>query len=189
MSVRKQSLTTVSVAFLAITMAAAEPPDSTVHNTSFSDPSGQRVLQFTATVHAPALRVWTALTNAAEYKKWGASVVFIDLRIGGVFEAGYNPKARSGDSDNVRHEIISYLPTRMIVFRNLQAPVGPAAEAYKKLQIIVLLNERVDGNTDVSLADIGFQPGADFDNLYAFFAQHNPEYLERLAAFLDSGRQ
>ncbi len=53
-------------------------------------------------------------------------------------EASYDPAHAIGDPDNIRHRIITFLPGRLIVFQNIQAPHAlPGAEAFKRTVTIL----------------------------------------------------
>src|SRR5665213_3819537 len=126
-------------AFLvAAPLLAAEPPH--VKDSSFTEPNGDRVLQESIVVDAPAAAVWKAFTDEATIKAWNAPLAHIDLRNGGTIEESDDPKAAPGGPQTVRHRIITYLPGRLLVLRNLSAPPGlPSAELYSTIiQIITL---------------------------------------------------
>lgn len=173
----------LALALALVTPVATLAAGPVVRDVSTVDASGHRILQNVVVVHATPAAVWKAQTDAAAYKAWAAPAAFIDLRIGGMFEAGFSASTKPGDKDNIQQQILAYIPERLIVFRNLQAPV-PGAEAYKKLAIIVEIKDLGGGDTEVRLSHAGYGSTKDDDALYAFFKEHNPEYLADLAAYL-----
>src|SRR5665213_2510821 len=120
-------------AFLvAAPLLAAEPPH--VKDSSFTEPNGERVLQESIVVEAPAASVWKAFTDEATIRAWNAPLVHIDLRNGGVIEESDDPKAAPGGPQTIRHRIIAYLPARLLLLRNLSAPPGlPGAALYPNI--------------------------------------------------------
>jgi uncharacterized protein YndB with AHSA1/START domain len=156
-----------------------------VRDTSSLDQTGARLLQDTVRIHAPAAMVWKALTDQATYRAWVAPGSFIDFRVGGRVDVAFNPKAKAGDPPDLSQEIVAYLPGRMIAFRNLKTPPVPGAAAYAKLAIVMQLAPLPGGDTEVSLSQVGYGQGADFDALYGFFKGHNPQYLADLKAFCE----
>ncbi|HLZ73935.1 SRPBCC domain-containing protein [Phenylobacterium sp.] len=159
-----------------------------VRDTSSVEASGARILQDTVAIHAPAAAVWKALTDQASYRAWVAPGSFIDFRVGGRVDVAFDPKAKAGDPPDISQEIIAYLPGRMIAFRNLKTPPLPGAAAYPKLAIVMALNPLPGGDTEVSLSQVGYGGGAEFDALYGFFKSHNPEYLADLKAYCERPR-
>ena len=156
-----------------------------VRDTSSVEASGARILQDTVRIHAPAAAVWRALTDQASYRAWVAPGSVIDFKVGGRVDVTFDPKAKAGDPPDISQEIIAYLPDRMIAFRNLKTPPLPGAAAYPKLAIVMALTPLSGGDTEVSLSQVGYGAGADFDALYGFFKSHNPEYLADLKAYCE----
>ncbi len=156
-----------------------------VRDTSSVEASGGRVLQDTVRIHAPAASVWRALTDQASYRAWVAPGSVIDFRVGGRVDVAFNPKAKAGDPPDLSQEIVAYLPGRMIAFKNLKTPPLPGAAAYPKLAIVTVLSPLSGGDTEVSLSQVGYGAGTDFDALYGFFKGHNPEYLADLKAYCE----
>jgi uncharacterized protein YndB with AHSA1/START domain len=170
---------------LAGPVAAAEPPH--VKDSSFTEPTGARVLQESIVVEAPAASVWKAFTDEATIRAWNAPLVHIDLRDGGTIEEGDDPKAAPGGPQTVRHRIITYLPERLLVLRNLGAPPGlPGADLYPTIIQIITLDPLSDRQTLVTLSGAGYGAGADYDKLYAFLRQDNAAYLASLKALCEA---
>jgi len=145
-----------------------------VHDTSSVDQTGARLLQDTVRIHAPVHAVWRALTDQASYRAWAAPVSFIDFRVGGRIEVAFDPKGKAGDPTNLKQQITAYVPERLIVFRNMPAPVGPPGYAvYPELAIVMELRPLGVGDTEVVLSQVGYRQGKDFDALYGFFRSHN----------------
>ena len=139
---------------------------------------GTRYYQDSLVIKAPVARLWAAFTDTAQYRTWGAKVSAIDFRIGGMVEASYDPAGHLGDPQNIKNQIIAYIPKRLLVFRNVQAPDQlPGRRAYgdtvKTLEFTALSPDA----TRVTVSGMGFGQGADFDALYAFFSGGDGEML------------
>ncbi len=85
---------------------------------------GARYYENSLVIEAPVEKLWAAFTDINVYRQWAVPVSAIDFRIGGAIEASYDPKGRIGDPQNIRNEFIAYIPGRLLVFRNVQAPDG-----------------------------------------------------------------
>ena len=179
-------------ALIAAALALAGPAEAqgtdlaAVRDTSLVDQTGARLLRDEVRIAAPPAVVWAALTDQAQYRAWVAPASFIDFRVGGAVEVAFDPKGKAGDPANLKQEIAAYVPERLIVFRNVQNP-GPGGAAYRKLAIVMELAP-ADGGTQVSLSQVGYGRGPEFDAMYAFFKAHNPEYLASLKAYAERRR-
>jgi len=156
-----------------------------VRDTSLVDQTGARLLRDVVRIHAPPSAIWRALTDQATYRRWVAPASFIDLRVGGSVEVAFAPDGKAGDPGNLKQMITAYVPERLLVFRNAANPGVPGGGVYGDLAIVLQLDPSADGTTEVSLSQVGYGQGKDFDALYAFFSQHNPEYLGALKAFVE----
>ncbi len=163
--------------------AALEPADAVVRDTSLVDQTGARLLRDEFRIHAPPATVWKALTDQAQYRAWVAPTSFIDFRVGGSVEVAFDPKGKAGDPGNLKQEIVAYVPERLIVFRNVQNP-GPGGAAYRQLAIVLELAPAV-GGTEVSLSQVGYRSGPEFDAMYGFFRTNNPEFLASLKGYAE----
>ncbi len=179
----------LAVAGLAAGAAIAQTKAdlAVVRDTSTIDQTGARLLRDTVRIHATPAVIWRALTDQGAYRAWAAPQSFIDFRVGGLLEVGFQPGAKPGDPANLKQQIVGYLPERLLVFRNLPSAGGPpGAAVYPQLAIIMEIAPQADGASEVSLSQVGYQQGADFDALYRFFKTHNPEYLAALKAYAEA---
>ena len=169
---------------MATSALAAEPPH--VKDSSFTEPGGERVLQESIVIEAPAACAWKAFTDEATIRAWNAPLAHVDLRNGGVIEESYDAKAVLGGPQTIRHRIITYLPGRLLVLRNISAPPGlPGADLYPTIIQIVTLDPLSDSQTLVTLSGAGYGVGGAYDKLYGFFRQGNAEYLASLKALCE----
>ncbi len=139
---------------------------------------GTRYYQDSLVIKAPVARLWAAFTDTAQYRAWGAKVSAIDFRIGGMIEASYDPAGHLGDPQNIKNQIIAYIPGRLLVFRNIQAPDQlPGKRAYGDTVKTLELTALSPDTTRVTVSGMGFGQSADFDALYAFFSKGDGEML------------
>ena len=144
---------------------------------------GTRYYEDSLAIAAPAATLFRAFSDPAEFRKWASPVSAVDFRLGGILEASYDPAGHIGDADNIRQAIVAYVPDRLIVFRNVQAPSGlPGRAAYPQTVKVLEFADRGDGTTRVTISGIGFGTGADFDRLYAFFQPGDGAVLKALDA-------
>jgi uncharacterized protein YndB with AHSA1/START domain len=157
---------------------AAKSPD--VVETSFVTPDGQSDLQQSVVINAPVAALWKSFTEPKEFARWNAPVAAIDMRVGGTLEASYDPKKPIGDPDNIKHRVITFLPERLIVFQNIQAPHElPDADKFQRTVIVVQFEPLGSAKTRVTLSCTGFGPDPASQRIYAFFREDNAEELER----------
>jgi len=175
----------LALAAAGAAQATSKADLAAVRETSSLETSGARTLQHTVRVRSTPAVVWQALTYPPSYRVWVASASAIDLKVGGRVDVAFDPKAAPGDPPDLSQEITAYVPERMIAFRNLKSPPLPGVGVYGRLAIVMLLTPVGDGETEVSLSQVGYGAGADFDALYGFFRSHNPEYLADLKAYAE----
>jgi uncharacterized protein YndB with AHSA1/START domain len=142
---------------------------------------GTRFYEDSLVIRAPATTLWKAFTDAKTYQAWAAPVSAVDFRLGGVIEASYDPKGHLGDPDNIKNALIAYLPERLLVFRNVQAPsMLPGRAAYPRTVKVLEFTALGPDETRVAISGVGFGEGRDFDQLYAFFSTGDGEMLKAL---------
>lgn len=166
---------------LATTARAQVAGAKDVVDSSFVTADGQRTLQLSTTIDAPLAILWKAFTTTDEFKRWNSPVASIDLRVGGSLEASYEAGHALGDPDNIRHRIITFLPERMIVFQNIQAPHGlPHADRFQRTVTVVEYQSLTPTRTRVMVSSTGWANDPDSETLYRFFQGGNAALLEKM---------
>jgi len=169
-----------AMAMLTAGSAAAQTP-APLEDTSHVEANGHRVIQLSVEIPAPPSKVWTALTTSEGWRRLGVAMALVDFRTGGIIETGYARGATPGSADNIRNEIVAYVPGRMLAIRNVQAPPGfPHAAEFAQTATVMELEPVGEDRTRVTLTATGFAPGAAFDTLYGFFHRGNGQTLEAL---------
>ena len=159
--------------------SAADYPE--VAETSFVEPSGDRAIQLSTLVAASPGDVFEAFTTGEGFRSWAVGMARIDLRIGGEIEASYDAKAKPGDPDNIRNRILAYVPDRLLVIRNVQAPRSlPGREAFGKTVTIIELTPAGASGTRVTLTNAGYGSDADSQAAYRHFEWGDAYTLDAL---------
>ncbi len=157
-------------------------------DTSVTQPDGARILRESIVIAAPRQALWNAFATSDGLRSWEAPVAAIDLRVGGALEASYDPKARLGDPNNIKHEVLGFLPGELLLFRNVQAPHGfKHQDLFARTTTIIQFEDAGPGRTKVTVSGVGYGTGKDFDELYAFFHAGNAYLLEMLKAHFEGG--
>jgi uncharacterized protein YndB with AHSA1/START domain len=150
---------------------SAQTGTGAVVDSSFRLPDGERVMELSVHVPAPIEDVWRAFTTSEGFASWAARVARVDLRVGGEYETSYDPKAQVGAPGNIRNQIVTLVPLRLVVIRNVQAPPVTAFDVptFQTLQTAVHF-QRVDTRlTRVVLQNPGYRDGEKFDGVYTHF--------------------
>lgn len=184
-----------AISLLAGTMVTAhEQPTHSwrdfdgVSNTSFTEPSGDRAIQLSIDVTAPVHDVYAAFTTTAGFSSWAVPVARVELRVGGYMESSYDANARIGDPDNIRNQILAYVPDRLLVIRNVQAPVALAdAELFQRTVTAIEFVATDASHTRVTMTNAGYGAGEAFAKLYRNFEWGDAYYLFELRKRFEHG--
>ena len=159
-------------------MALPDPAVPAFEQVKGSADDGTRFYEDSLVIDAPVVKLWAAFTDINVYRQWAVPVSAIDFRLGGAIEASYDPKGHIGDPQNIRNAFIAYIPGRLLVFQNVQAPDGlPGKEDYSKTVKTVEFQSLGPNRTRVTVSGMGFADGKGFDQLYAFFSQGDGQML------------
>jgi len=159
-----------------------------VTNTSFAEPDGDRSLQLSIDVPAPAHEVFAAFSTSDGFSSWAVPVAKIDFRIGGMIEASYNAHAKIGDPNNIKNAIVAYIPDRLLVIRNTQAPAGFVdSSLFQKTVTMIEFAPLAAKTTRVTITNAGYGPGAGFADVFSHFEWGNAYTLHELRARFING--
>lgn len=159
-----------------------------VSNSAYVDPNGDRAIQLSIEVPGSREAVFDAYATTDGFTSWAVPVALIDLRIGGISEASYDGGARIGDPNNIRNEIVAFVPGRLLVLRNVQAPATFIdADLFQRTVIIVEFVELDASRTRVTITNAGYGSGERFDRLYRQFEWANAYTLEALRERFERG--
>ena len=172
----RAALTFAGTGLAAVPLGAQE-----VRNTSFVYQDSIRVLQQSVIVPASVADVWAAITTSEGLQSWAVPVAHTELRVGGIMESSYDPKAEIGDPGNIRSRYLSYVPERMVSFQVVSATPGfRHGELLAGIHTVLELDPVDAGRTRVLETMVGSRPGAGYDTLYRHFEWGNDWALKQL---------
>lgn len=132
-------------------------------------------------VAAPVGSVWAAWSTGKELRQWLAPHAEIDLRVGGLMRANYDPAGALGDRNTIENVVLSFDPHRMLSIRVARAPEGfPFPEAVKHMWTVVYFDEVGPDRTRVRVVGLGFQADEESQRMRAFFEHGNAVTIEQL---------
>ena len=170
----------------ALSSAVAAPVPSwrdfkDVTNTSFTEPDGDRSLQLSIEVPASAHDAFAAFSTSAGLSSWAVPMANVDFRVGGMIEASYDSHAKLGDPNNIKNAIVSYIPDRLLIIRNVQTPTGFVDSSLFQKTVTMIEFVPLDAkNTRVTLTNAGYGPGVGFADVYSHFEWGNAYTLHEL---------
>ena len=159
-----------------------------VSNTSYVDAAGQRALQLSMDIPAPPHAVFEAFATSEGFKSWAVAVARVDLRTGGEIESSYDAKAAIGDPNNIRNQIVTFIPDRLLVIRNIQAPKGFAGQGeFQKTVTVIEFEPIASGGTRVRLTNTGYGSSPEAQTVYGHFEWGNAYTLAELKKRFEKG--
>ena len=152
----------------------------TVRDTSYQDTAGSRVLRMEVDAPVSVKEAWRLWTTSDGLRSWMAPVIDVELRVGGKWEASYDPQKKIGDEGNIHNEILSYVPYRMVSMRVAKFPDDYPLdqEKVRKTHTVVLFEELDEDRTRVIVCGVGYGDGPDWDAIYRVGVQSTRYSLE-----------
>lgn len=183
-------LATLAIGWFA-TPVVAEPSwrdFKDVVNSSYVEPGGDRAIQLSAEVPASQHEVYAAFTTTDGFSSWAVPVAHVDLRVGGVIESSYDARATLGDPGNIRNQIVAYVPERLLVIRNVQAPPGFADPDLFQRTVTIIEFVAIDpSRTRVTVTNAGYGAGDRYASLYRRFEWGDAYTLSELRSRFEKG--
>lgn len=127
-----------------------------------------KVLRKEVTVSAPLSDVWTCWTTTAGVEGFVAPKAKIDLRIGGPYEWYFATEAPPGEQGSEDCRVLSFLPMEMLSFE-WNAPPSFGWRRYIKTRVVVQFHELEPGVVKVTLSQLGWGEGAEWQEVYDYF--------------------
>ncbi|HEX4861270.1 MAG TPA: hypothetical protein VFV07_08540, partial [Rhizomicrobium sp.] len=123
------------------------------------------------------------------FSGWAVPVTHITLGNDGMMESTYKLDGRIGDPDNIRNEIVAYVPEHLLVIHNVHVPKGAPfkPEFIDKIRTVIEIDDLGGGRTRIVESGVGYGEGPGFDDLYKHFSAGNAEEFSDLAKYLASG--
>ncbi|CAN5269510.1 hypothetical protein BH11PSE2_BH11PSE2_05820 [soil metagenome] len=159
--------------------ALAAPP--AYQDSSYVEANGDRAQRLSIVVPATPGAIWSALSTAEGWKSWAVATAFVDFRPGGQIETSYKATVTQGERDNIKNQIVTFVPDRLLAFRNVQAPRDfKDAELFSRVLTVIELEPAGKGATKVMITGVGYGQGPGWDGLYSMFLAGNGYTLEKL---------
>lgn len=160
---------------IATLVCAAAAAQAGVKDTSYRDTKGMRVQQLEVEIEAPVAKVWEAFTTDAGFVTWAAPMAHITLGNDGMIEASYSKAAKVGDPDNIKNRIVAYVPERVLVLANENAPKNAPFDvnAFTKIRTVIEFQDLGNGRTRVVESGVGYGEGPAFDSVYKHLTAGN----------------
>lgn len=132
-------------------------------------------------IAAPVDSVWAAWSTSSGLRAWLAPHAEIDLRVGGLMRANYDPAGVIGDSGTIDNQVLSFEPRRMLSIRVAKAPKGfPFPNAIQQMWTVLYLEECGPGRTRLRVVSLGFEPDEESQRMRAFFERGNAMTVQAL---------
>jgi len=163
----------------------AEPNKNypTIEDTSYVETNGDRVIRLSVDVAASRDEIWRAFTTADGWKSFAVAFAEVEMKVGGIIETSYNPKAQVGDPDNIKNEIVAYIPGQMMAIRCVQAPRDfKHKQEFFSTSTVFEIVPAEKQMTRILVTAVGYRPGEAFDDLFKKFRWGDAYTLEKLRA-------
>jgi uncharacterized protein YndB with AHSA1/START domain len=135
-------------------------------------------------VEAPLTEVWNVWSTSEGLRQWMAPHAEIDLRVGGLMRANYNPDGQLGDSQTIVNTVLSFEPQRMISIKVIKTPEGfPFPNAISHMWSVIYF-AAVDANrTAVREVSLGFTADPESQQMRKFFDGGNSTTMNELKKY------
>lgn len=132
-------------------------------------------------VNAPVPAVWQAWTTTAGLKAWLAPHVDIDLRLGGLMRAHYDPKGALGDPGTIENRVLAFEPERMLAIQVARAPENfPFKAEVTSMWTVLHFQPTAEGKTLLRIVGLGFGADEGAQRMKEFFRRGNAFTLQQL---------
>jgi uncharacterized protein YndB with AHSA1/START domain len=185
----KRLLYLVVAAIAAFQIWAAPNKDfPKVEDTSDAEANGNRVIRLAVDVRASTNEVWQTLSAAEGWKSFAVAFASMEMQVGGILETSYKADAPLGDPDNIKNQIVAYVPGRMLAIRCLQTPRDFAhKEEFFATATVIEIAPNAGGGSRVSLTAVGYRPGEAYDLLFKHFRWADAYTLDKLRSRFETG--
>lgn len=178
----------LALALIAAPAWAETPATSEVQTCARVEAGSVRTLCHEIEAPVSLNEAWALWSTSEGLRAWMAPVAAIELRVGGLWEASYDPAARLGDAGNIHNRVLAFLPERMLAISIDRAPPGfEHADLARTLWTVVEFEPVDAARTRVRVSMTGFGAGAGYDALYSMFDWGNAHTLRTFEAHVARG--
>jgi uncharacterized protein YndB with AHSA1/START domain len=137
-----------------------------------------------AVIDASLVEVWKVWSTSEGLRAWMAPHAEIDLRVGGLMRANYNPEGRLGDSQTIVNTVLSFEPQRMISIKVVKTPDGfPFPAAITQMWSVIYFAEVDVSRTAVREVSLGFTDDPESQQMRKFFDGGNSTTMDELKKY------
>ena len=159
---------------------AAAQENMAIESEVISDDDGM-ILSQSAIISAPIDDVWKAFTTEKGYTSWAVPHAKIDFRVNGIMETSYAQIFTVGSPENIKNQILGYVPNKLLILKNIQAPGGfISPELMEKLVSILEFETIANDKTKITIYGVGYGNDAESKKLINFFYQGNSWSFQQL---------
>jgi len=136
-----------------------------------------------AVISAPVQAVWRCWTTSEGMASFLAKRSRIELRPGGAYELVLKPDNEPGKRGSEGCRVLCFVPYELLAFSwNAPPSIPRLRDAGVKTQVVIRFEPVGREATRVTLAQLGFGKGEDWEKYRAYFRQAWPFVLHRLQA-------
>ena len=149
--------------------------------------AGELVLYQSIVINTSIDKVWNAYTTSEGWMTWVAPKAKVDLKIGGLIQTQYDPKANIGDPGTNTLRIINYVPMKVLTMQADLSERWPEVmkRDAKDLMNVVIFKEISDDQVQIDSYGVGYRKSPEYDNLMKFFIPANEQLLTNLKTILE----
>jgi len=148
--------------------------------------AAERAIDISATVKAPVADVFKAWTTTEGVTTFFSPGAVIEPRSNGLYEIQMNPLAPPGERGADDMRVLGIQENKMISFTWNAPPSLPEARKQRTV-VIVRFAAEGEGQTKVSLYQVGWGEGGEWDKAYDYFSKAWPFVLGNLKKRFETG--
>lgn len=131
--------------------------------------NSERAISFAIDINAPIDTVWSRWASPSGIRKFFAPVSTLELKTLGRLDVLFAPSAPVGQRGAENNVILAFQEKQMISFSWDAPPTFPEIRK-QRTTVIVRFSSQGPNKTQVTLTQLGFGSGSEWDAVYAYFA-------------------
>jgi uncharacterized protein YndB with AHSA1/START domain len=129
----------------------------------------ERYISTTIDINAPVDTVWSRWASPQGLRRFFAAQSIIELQTLGRLDFYMNPSAPEGQRGAENNRVLAWEPNKMLSFTWDAPPTFPEIRK-QRTSVIVRFKELPGNKTNVTITQIGFGAGSDWDQVYNYFS-------------------
>ena len=148
--------------------------------------AAERAIEISTVVKAPVAEVFKTWTTTEGVKTFFAPGAIIEPKSNGLFEIHMNPLAPAGERGADDMRILGIQENKMVSFTWNAPPSFPEVRK-QRTTVIVRFAPEGEGQTKVTLYQVGWGEGGEWDKTFDYFSKAWPYVLGNLKKRFDTG--